>query len=82
VYDRGDKFERYRTWSKTLSDYVLVSQTKPHVEHFHRKTDGGWEMQDAIGLAATVALPSIGCTLNLADVYDRITFPEAPGELT
>jgi len=26
-FDRGEKFQRYRAWNKTLTDYVLVSQT-------------------------------------------------------
>ena len=81
-FDRGEKFQRYRTWNATLKDYVLVSQTAPLVEHFHRKPDGGWEMQEAIDLDATVAIASISCTLKLADVYDRITFAEEPSEAT
>jgi Uma2 family endonuclease len=82
LFDRGEKFERYRTWNPTLKDYVLVSQTKPHVEHFHRKPDGGWDMQEANGLDAAVVIASISCTLKLADVYDRITLPEEPSETT
>ena len=82
LFDRGEKFQRYRAWNATLKDYVLVSQTKPHVEHYHRKTDGGWEMQEAIGLDAAIAIPSISCMLKLADIYDRIAFPEEPSEPT
>ena len=76
LFDRGEKFQRSRAWNATLKDYVLVSQKKPHVEHFHRKPDGGWEMQEAIGLDATLAIASISCTLKLADIYDRIVFAE------
>jgi Uma2 family endonuclease len=82
LFDRGEKFQRYRAWNATLKDYVLVSQTKPLVEHFHRKPDGGWDMQEAIGLDATVVISSISCTLTLADVYDRIAFPADPTEAT
>jgi Uma2 family endonuclease len=82
LFDRGEKFQRYRAWNATLKDYVLVSQTKPHVEYFHRKPDGGWDMQEAIGLEATIVVPSISCTLKLADIYDRIVFAEEPTEAT
>ena len=81
-FDRGEKFQRYRAWNATLKDYVLVSQTKPHVEHFHRKPDGGWDMQEAIGLEGAIVVPSISCTLNLADIYDRIVFAEETSEPT
>jgi Uma2 family endonuclease len=73
-FDRGEKFQRFRAWNSTLKDYILVSQTKPHIEHFRRQPDDSWNMQEAIGLEATIAIPSISCTLNLADVYDRIEF--------
>jgi len=79
AFDRGEKFQRYRAWNAALQDYILVSQTKPLVEHFHRNPAGGWDMQEAIGLDAKVIIPSIACTLLMADIYDRITFPEEPG---
>ena len=28
------KFMRYRNFNKTLTDYILVSQIEPHIEHF------------------------------------------------
>ena len=82
AFDRGEKFQRYRAWNATLKDYVLVSQTKPHIEHFHRQLDGGWTMHESAGLNATVNLSSISCTLKLADVYDRIVFENEPSEGT
>ena len=36
-FDRGEKFQRYQLWNPTLSDYILVSQTAPIIEHFARK---------------------------------------------
>jgi Uma2 family endonuclease len=81
AFDRGDKFQRYRSWNATLKDYVVISQTHPVVEHFYRDPGDKWVMEEAVGLQATVVLPSIGCTLKLADVYDRLEFTEErPGE--
>jgi Uma2 family endonuclease len=76
-YDRGEKFQRYRTWNATFVDYVLVSQTKPLVEHFRRQADDTWVLSEAAGLHAAVTVPSISCTLKLVDVYDRIVFQES-----
>jgi Uma2 family endonuclease len=78
IFDRGEKFQRLRAWNKTLRDYVLASQTKPHIERFRRQPDDTWNMEEAMGLEGAVVIPSISCTLRLADVYDRIKFSEEP----
>jgi Uma2 family endonuclease len=33
AYDRGGKFAHYRKLPSLL-EYVLITQTKPHVEHY------------------------------------------------
>ncbi len=72
-YDRGKKFEHYRAL-ESLQEYVLVSQDRPLIEHYIRQPDGQWLFSDASGLDSTLTLPSIGCTLALADVYEKVTF--------
>lgn len=72
--DRSDKFACY-TSLPSLQVYMLVSQTKPRVETYTRQPDGFWQPEKFKGLDAVVFLPSLGCELRLADVYDRITFP-------
>lgn len=74
AFDRGEKFKRYQTYNATLREYVLVSQDRPDVEVFARQADGSWQYRRYTGLDATIALPSIQCTLKLADVYDRVVF--------
>jgi Uma2 family endonuclease len=76
AFDRGEKFTRYQTWNPTLRDYLLVSQDQPQVEHHSRQADGNWSCDRYTGLEAIVLLPSIQCTLKLADIYDRIVFPQ------
>ena len=75
--DRGEKFDCYETL-ESLTDYVLISQTEPRIEHFSRLEDGVWRFVVARGVGATLALPAIGCSLRLADVYARVTFPPSP----
>jgi Uma2 family endonuclease len=74
LFDRGEKFQRYRVRNPTLKDYVLVSQTQPFVEHFRREPDGARKMQESASLEGSVTLSGVPCVLKLVDVYDRIVF--------
>jgi Uma2 family endonuclease len=78
AFDRGEKFLRYHTWNPTLTDYLLVSQSRPLIEHFVRQPDGGWSYYVYQGLDQSLPLHSLACTLRLVEVYDRITFPAEP----
>jgi hypothetical protein len=69
-----EKFHRYQVWNPTLTDYLLVSQTAPIIEHYSRQSDGGWSYKIYQGLDRSVTIESIGCELRLADIYDRINF--------
>jgi len=73
-FDRGEKFHRYQASNPTLTDYLLVSQDAPIIEHFCRQPDGSWSYKIFQGLDRSLAIESIGCELRLADVYDRINF--------
>jgi len=72
--DRGKKFVDYRTL-ESLQEYVLIAQDEARIEHYIRKSEGGWLYSQANTLAATLELPSIHCTLLLADIYRKVTFP-------
>ncbi|MBX7169439.1 MAG: Uma2 family endonuclease [Pyrinomonadaceae bacterium] len=76
VYDRNNKFTRYKLFNPTLTDYILVSQDKPQVEHFIRQDDGGWKVFFYLGLDQSFTIEYIECTLNLVEIYDRIEFPK------
>lgn len=75
AFDRGEKFHRYRRWLPTLTDYVLVAQDRPVMDHYQRTMTGRWEVETLEGLDAHLHLPSIVCTVSPADVYERIVFP-------
>lgn len=80
AFDRGEKFDRYQFWNPTLSDYLLVSQDQPKIEHFIRQSDGSWKYVVYRGLNSQVDIKSIQCVLPLAEVYDRIVFPPESAE--
>jgi Uma2 family endonuclease len=77
AYDRGEKFAQYRTLD-TLTNYLLISQEKPHIEHFARQADGGWLLTESGGMDAVMPIESIQCQLPLAEVYDRVEFDQTP----
>ena len=78
MYDRTTKFQKYKQIT-SLQEYVLIEQDKPYIERYLRQSDGQWLYRDASRLDTSLELPSIGCTLALADVYRQVTFDE--GEL-
>jgi Uma2 family endonuclease len=75
-YDRNKKFRHYRTID-SLKEYVLVSQDEPRIERYLRQPNREWLFADAVGLDASLEFTSVGCTLALADVYDKINFEES-----
>jgi Uma2 family endonuclease len=44
-YDRGEKFEHYRS-IQSLSDYVVITDYKIHVEHFSKKSTDSWILKE------------------------------------
>ena len=81
AFDRGAKWIRYQTWLLTLSDYLLVSQETPQIDHFRRSEGGEWRYSLVQGIEGVVSLDSINCKLHLADVYDRIVFGTNPPQM-
>jgi Uma2 family endonuclease len=77
AYDRGEKFSRYRAQVESLRDYVLIAQDKPRAERHTRRDDGSWEAGVAEGLGGVLELPSAGCRLPLAEIYERVEFGAA-----
>lgn len=73
-YDRGAKFEQYRTIESFL-EYVLIAQDKPHVEHFTRQPDGRWILAETNRIDDRIELESVGVHLALADVYEKAGLP-------
>jgi Uma2 family endonuclease len=72
-YDRGLKFHRYQL-IPSLRDYLLIAQDQPLVEHYSCGADGRWTLAGRAGLGGRVELPSIGCVLDLAEIYRKVSF--------
>lgn len=72
-YDRGGKFEQYRT-IESFVEYLLIAQDRPHVEHHTRQPDGSWILFETNSLEDTIQLKSVPCSLRIADIYAKIDF--------
>jgi Uma2 family endonuclease len=72
-YDRGEKFEAYRT-IPTFQEYLLIAQAKPHVEHYVKQAENQWLFTDYDDLNQSFDLQSVGVTMALADLYEAVEF--------
>lgn len=70
-YDRGAKFESYRTLP-SLAEYLLIAQDRVHVEHYVRQGGGAWLLTETDLMEGELDLPSLGCRLELAEIYRRV----------
>jgi Uma2 family endonuclease len=72
-YDRVTKFGYYRT-IESLLEYLLVAQNQKRVEQYTKQPDGKWLITDIGSPEARVELASVGCTLALGDIYEKVKF--------
>ena len=72
-YDRGDKFEAYRT-SETFQEYVLIDQYRPYIDHYVKQSKDQWLLKTYSGLEASFVLSSVGVSVALAELYEAIAF--------
>lgn len=71
TYDRGLKFQRYRTIA-TLQEYILVDQSQVRIEQYTRQDNHVWTLRDYQSMDETMTIASIGVSLSLAKIYDRV----------
>ncbi len=76
AYDRGQKFGHYRQ-IESLQEYVLVSQSEALVERFQRNPDNTWTLTESRGLNAQLALNSVGITIPLCEIFDKVDLTKA-----
>jgi Uma2 family endonuclease len=71
AYDRGLKAAMYRK-IPSLQELLLIAQERYEVQLYRRIPDGTWSVMDFEGLDASVELQSIGYTLRLSELYERL----------
>ncbi|HET6425661.1 MAG TPA: Uma2 family endonuclease [Planctomycetaceae bacterium] len=76
-YDRGKKFEHYRTIS-SLREYILVAPDSATVERFVREsTTGKWTLSEYHGFDAVLMIDALECSLGLREIYRKVELPPA-----
>ena len=66
-YDRGDKFRKYRSLP-SFCEYLLVSQTEPYIEHYHKLDDSS----DSVSGASRRELALLQAVRWQWQVYDHL----------
>ncbi|QTA93322.1 Uma2 family endonuclease [Desulfonema magnum] len=69
-YDRGRKFQNYRKVG-SLKEYVMISQHCRKIERFHKNEKQQWVLTESDKENPSVFLESIGCELELSEIYDK-----------
>lgn len=75
-FDTFDKVREYQSVAG-LDYIVLIEPNAPEAVMWVREGEG-WEIERAAGLEAELAMPGIGVTLRLAELYDRVVFSTGP----
>lgn len=81
AFDRSLKFEYYKT-VESVREYLLIAQDRIHADLYIRQSDGGWLLTSSDRLEDTVTLHSVGATLCLADLYEKVELTVLKGPFT
>lgn len=60
----------------SLQAYVRIEQERPELVVDHRTLEG-WRSERLVGLDAVLLLPTLKMELPLAELYERVTFPNS-----
>ncbi len=77
-YDRGKKFEHYRTIS-SLREYVLIASDRKSIDHFARQDAGTqWLLTSFSGEQDVVNFPALEVGIPIAEIYAKVEFLPEP----
>lgn len=73
AYDKGDKFDNYRLLP-SLREYILVYPDEPKIDCYYLKDPlkNVWLFHQIVGLEASIKFQSIGCTVQLKNMYANL----------
>lgn len=67
-YDRGDKFNQYRTLA-SFEEYLIVYQDKHQVSRYFRQAPDVWHITDYFQLEDQIPLQSMGVEISMQGIY-------------
>ena len=62
--------------TQTTCGFRRITQNERRVEQFTKQSDGSWRLVETLD-AGEVRLASVGCTLTLTDVYNKVKLEPA-----
>ena len=71
-YDRRTKFDEYKTID-TFKEYLLIDPKKCHIESRFREEPDLWRYSYFTDVNQSIHLKSLGCSIDLTDIYKNIT---------
>jgi Uma2 family endonuclease len=74
-HDRGTKFLHYQAIA-SLREYIVVSHRTRRVDHHRRLDSGQWLLTTYSGEDADIALPALGGSVTLAELYHKVDLAE------
>ncbi len=77
TYDRGEKLEHYKKLA-SLREIVFVAWDARRIEVVRHLADGTWAAPLAASAGGHVALASLGCSLDVDEVYASAADPTGP----
>ena len=70
-YDRGDKFNLYRSIS-TLKEYILVDSATIKIEAYRINSGGHWELEEYESIGQTLLVKTIETAITLNEIYEGV----------
>jgi Uma2 family endonuclease len=71
--DKTEKLEDFRKLQH-LKECLLIEQDKIFIEHYIKQTPNQWLLRIYENADETVSLESIGCAIEVADIYLQVKF--------
>lgn len=70
-YDRGDKFNFYRT-IPSLKEYILIAQYSTHVEQYSLNENGEWVVTEYRAADDIMKFASVDFQIKISELYERV----------
>ena len=74
-FDRGYKFTYYKS-IESFTEYILIAQDRPHVSQFVKQSENKWLNYEFNKIEDNFFLESVGCEIELTELYSGVEFPE------
>lgn len=77
TYDLGSKFAAYQSIT-SFREYLLIEQARAKVIRHLYQAPGQWLRTEVTGLHGAVTLDTLGVTLTLREIYERVDLSPEP----